>query len=144
MPEDDAVEVLHGATEDGYSWTVRAWLDGPDDLMTMLRVIGDDGTHGEGGFGGLPLYGGELVNSWVGSRSGQPIFVVVRAHPDVTAVEVVSRTGTRAVSMSAPNPTFCLRFGVLQVADDDEVFEIRAVGPKGPKKRPLRMPPRRD
>lgn len=63
----DMVSVLNGTTDDGFVWILRAGFDASDDLMTMLEVRRGD-HRGEGGFGGPPLYVGQRLNTWIGSR----------------------------------------------------------------------------
>ncbi|MDT7953486.1 MAG: hypothetical protein RQ966_18445 [Acetobacteraceae bacterium] len=143
MDAPEMVSVLQGATDDGFAWVLRARFDAPDDLMTMLQVSRGD-QWGEGGFGGPPLYDGERLNTWIGSRDGQPTFLALRADPDVTAVDIADRTGQMwHLVLSEIDQRFALRFGVFRVPDGAEVVEVRpSDAPSGSGQR-IRSPWRR-
>lgn len=131
MPED-LVDVLSGATDDGFAWTLRAGGRNARELMTMLRVA-RDGQWGEGGFGGPALVPGDPINTWIGGRDRQPTFMIIRAAPRVDDVEIINCDGRSwALSLSPTDERFGLRFGVFRVPDGAEVVEVRVSQSEGP------------
>lgn len=117
--------VLSGETPDGYRWSVSASYEGPNDLLTLLTVERND-QRSTAGFGGTPLYGDDVINSWSGQRTGTPAFVMVRAAPVVSAIEAVDVGGhSYSIPLSPVVPEFGLRFGALRIPDGATFAEVR-------------------
>jgi len=133
--QEDVV-VLTGE-HNGLRWKVVATWGGPRtdpvedrELMTMLhgfegtkRVIGS-------GFGGPPLYLGQLIHDWRGRTDQWPCFVMARADPTVDRIVAVTDHGTEVeLSLSAVVPQFGLRFAAASLptgeAPNRLLFEVK-------------------
>lgn len=135
-------EVLAGERA-GVRWTVSAGREPSGGLYTSVyRTCGD--ARATSGMGGPALHPGQVVNTWIGQADGTPVFVLVRAAPEVGAVAIVLASGARQeVELSPVVQEFGLRFGAAPLPDDDPPsgMEISVPG-SDPQMGTLRRPPR--
>jgi hypothetical protein len=106
-------------------WVIEA--DGTeDDFMTMLTVRRGDQIVSSGGMGGPKLHADDLVNASYGVTDDQPCTEVIRAHPSVDKVVVVTDRGSEIPAALGMSDDFGLRFGALQLPAGHLPVELRA------------------
>ena len=118
MSTEDEVEVLAGRHGE-LAW--RVLVSGTSTrLMTVLQVRRGDRVVVRSGFGGPPLYPGDLVNEWRGRTDDLPYFVMARTDPSVDRVVAVTDRGTQVeLALSDPVPAFGLRFAAAGLPDGE-------------------------
>ena len=94
--------------------------------MTMLIVRRGDETVSGGGMGGPKLYEGDLVNASYGITDDHPCTEVIRAHPSVDRVVVVTDRGSEIATQLTMSDEFGLRFGAMQLPAGHLPLELRA------------------
>lgn len=133
-PAEDCTEVLAGTAEGGLAWSVQCWWNrlqpgSEPDLMTMLRVSrGDEVLVPGSGFGGPPLWPGQIMNEWLGRTDDLPFFVMARVIPAVTRVVAITGRGAEVeLALSEPFEEFGgLKFAAAAVPPGHEPASIKA------------------
>ena len=123
------VRVHGGSRPDGLVWDVYA-EEGVDGLLytSVDRRLG--GARNESGFGGDPLDGGRLIDTWYGQADGTPFFLLARTAPSVEAVVAVCASGAEyPMDLSDVHPRFGLRFGAVPLPPGEELVDVRTVPP---------------
>ncbi|MGO8961763.1 MAG: hypothetical protein ACLQFR_30985 [Streptosporangiaceae bacterium] len=124
---DNATQVLEGTAEGGLRWVVVAYGD-REDLYTMLRVYsGDELVVPGSGFGGPPLYPGDVLNEWRGRTDELPYFVMARTVPEADRVVATTDLGADVtLALSAPVEQFGVRFAAAALPAGHRPGSIRA------------------
>lgn len=120
----DLTEVFAGIVPGGPRWSVvTKWVE-PGNLVTLLRTE-REGRGDSGGFGGPPLPTGESVSASVNRGDDGRSSILLRAAPDVQAVDVrLSGGSVIHASLSPVVPSFGLRFGVAFLPDNVAADEL--------------------
>jgi len=129
MSTSGRARVHRGSRPDGLVWDIFAEVGIDGLLYTFVdRSLGD--VRAESGFGGEPLAGGRLVDSWYGQSDGTPFFVLARTAPEVEAVIAVCASGVEyPLELSDVDPRFGLRFGAVPLPSGEDLVEVRTVPP---------------
>lgn len=120
--------VGQGGPLQGVSWTILA---GPDPHRTdgMLTFVSREcaGYRARSGMGGPKLPHGRLLNTWHGTATGLPPFVLLRADPAVEAVTVHTAHGHHhRLELTDPVDGLGLRFAAHPLDEGDEPMELTA------------------
>ncbi len=119
-------EVLTGQHGD-LRWRVLVRGD-EQELFTMIQV--HQGPHrvvAGSGFGGLPLFPGQLIHDWAGRTDDLPYFVMTRSDPVIDRVVAITDHGTEIeLSISPVIPRYKLRFAAAGLPDGEAPSRLRA------------------
>lgn len=122
---EEPVEVLAGEHGD-LRWRVLAYWEDTD-LFTDIELFGGGVRVRRAGFGGPPLYPGDLLNEWRGVSDGLPWCVLARTDPVVDRLVAVTDRGAEIVlALSDVVPQFRLRFAAAVLPEGGRPGRLRA------------------
>jgi hypothetical protein len=119
--------VLRSGDGDDPAWRLQAGWTRDGHLMTTLCVEPDGKPPtAAGGFGGPPVWDGEVINTWYGTAGeGASLYAVVRTLPQVQAVWVTLGATTHTMALTEADPDFGVRFGVCKLTTDRSPADLR-------------------
>ncbi len=117
-------EVMSGETADGLRWSVLAGAGDAGEVLSFVRrTFGT--AEATSGMAGPALYPGQLVNSWSGSATGLPEFILVRTSPKVRRLHVALASGQRLeLPLSPVVVDLGLRFGAAPLPAGDRAVDL--------------------
>ncbi len=124
--ESGRTEVLSGQ-HGTLRWRILVRGD-EQELFTMIQVHqGSRRVVAGSGFGGPPLYPGQLISNWHGRTDDLPYFVMNRSDPVIDRVVAITDRGTEVeLSMSPVIAPFGLRFSAAGLPEGEAPSRLRA------------------
>jgi len=124
--ESGRTEVLSGQ-HGTLRWRILVRGD-EQELFTMIQVHqGSRRVVAGSGFGGPPLYPGQLISNWRGRTDDLPYFVMNRSDPVIDRVVAITDRGTEVeLSMSPVIAPFGLRFSAAGLPEGEAPSRLRA------------------
>jgi hypothetical protein len=107
--------VLRSGDAEVPGWQLLAGWTDDGHLLNTLQFAGEQ-PHLAGGFGGPPVWDGQVLNYWYGTGpDGSGLYAMVRTLPRITNAWVSLDQTTTPMPLSEPYPDFGVRFGACRL-----------------------------
>jgi hypothetical protein len=107
--------VLRSGNAEAPGWQLLAGWTDDGHLMNTLQFAGGK-PYLAGGFGGPPVWDGQVLNYWYGTGPDDSgLYAVVRTLPRITSAWVSLDQTTTPMPLGEPNPDFGVRFGACRL-----------------------------
>jgi hypothetical protein len=107
--------VLRSGDAEVPGWQLLAGWTDDGHLMNTLQFAGEQ-PYLAGGFGGPPVWDGQVLNYWYGTGPDESgLYAVVRTLPHVTSAWASLDQATTPIPLTEPHPSFAMRFGACRL-----------------------------